>query len=162
MNEFNNPEELLEQKKRELSEELKKSRKGCRGCLITVLVILILFLGSCIYVSHLPAFNPLMTCVENQMELYSAIQRYRDLHNAYPKSLNDIKEEYLKDKNIIYCPLDKKHEGYEYFSPDKTDQDFILRCKRHKLSENQPIPPIITTKDGKFAYDMNDFQNMQK
>ena len=156
---FNSPEEELEYRKKEFLEEFNRKRKGCIGCLSFLLVIFAIILCCMIYVSKLPCFEPAMTCVEQEMELYNAIMRYRDLNNAYPKSLDDIKDEYLKDKNILFCPLDTKHEGYEYFCPDKDKNTaFILRCNRHKISDSQPLPPFAITKQGQFSYDFQTFQ----
>lgn len=154
----------LEQKKKELMNELKNSKKGCYGCLITIIVILIIIIGIGVYVSHLPAFRPLVTCMENQTELYNAITRYKDLNGTFPKTLNDISDEYLNDKNILYCPTDTDHKGYEYRNPDEyiNPPAFIIRCKGHKLNENQPFPPIIISKDGKITYDIEEFEKMSK
>lgn len=150
--------ELIEQKDK-LIKELKVKKNCCLGCLIPIFVIFIIFLGMSLYVSRLDGFKPLMKCVQNQYEIYNALSRYKDLNNTYPKDLSIIGKEYLKEPNNLYCPLDKKKKGYEYENPINGKKSYILRCPRHTLSNNIPIPPIVITKDGKFSYDFDYLNN---
>ena len=152
----------LENRKAELKEDLKKSKKTCSGCLLTLLIIILAITGISVYVSRMPEFKPILTCVQNQIEIYNAIHRYKDLNNSYPKNLDIIKNEYLSNPDVLYCPMDKNKEGYEYINPDKEKNTvYILRCKRHQY-HNQPFPPLTITKEGKFSYDMEEFEKSIK
>ena len=160
-------EEKLEKELKENEPQNNESpKKGpspcCLGCFVPILIVILLFIGMCIYVYTQPYTKPIMTCLQNQLEIYEAIGRYKDLNNTYPESLKDLEKEYLKDKSVLYCPLDTKQEGYEYQNPEKVKgAKYITRCSRHILKEGVPFPPIIITPQGKFQYDMEAVPNTQ-
>ena len=163
--------EIEDQLKKQLNEtEIENNQnqinKGpspcCLGCLTPIIIIILLFVGMCIYVYNQPYTKPIMSCLQNQLEIYEAIGRYKDLNNTYPESLKELEAEYLKDKSSLYCPLDTNKEGYEYQNPEKVKgAKFITRCSRHKLKDAYPFPPIIITPQGKFQYDMEAVPNPQ-
>jgi len=147
----------------ELLKELKRRKKSCfMGCLLPIMIILIIFTGAVIYVTNLPSFKPMLKCSENLMELGAATIRYRDLNKKYPKKLEDLKNEYLKDNNILYCPLDKNKDGYEYVNPDtdKNNSNFMIRCKNHIVKPGQPRLFLIINKNGRFTNQLDpDYMN---
>ena len=156
--EYEELQKELKERKEELKNEIQNKNKNCcLGCSLTFLIILIILISLSVYISKMPEFKPIYNCFKNQTEIYDAIRRYKDLNQKYPESLDIIAKEYLDDKTTLYCPLDKNKEGYEYFNPNKEHKPYIIRCKRHKLFHNQPIPPITITVDGKFAYDFDSF-----
>ena len=152
--------EMIE-KRNELIQELNiKRRNCCLGCLTPIVVVVLLMVGSMVYVCCQPYFKPMIKCLENQMELNDAIRRYRDGHEEqYPESLKDLEAEYLKDKSVLYCPLDGEKEGYTYNNPNKDKEaEWVTTCPRHKLDEKHPFPPIGIDKNGKFVYKREEFK----
>ncbi|MBQ9358247.1 MAG: hypothetical protein IJT95_01740, partial [Abditibacteriota bacterium] len=112
-----------------------KKRRGCRGCLIAVWVIVFIFIGFSIYVTRLPFYKPYEKCSRNCINsVLPAMERYYNKNSAYPESLRELQGEYLKDKSTIYCPLDDQEHEYEYYRPESPDyQGVVLRCTRHRI-----------------------------
>ncbi len=164
--------ELQEQLQQQLNETESDNNQNqikrgpspcCLGCLTPIIIIILLFVGMCVYVYNQPYTKPIMSCLQNQLEIYEAIGRYKDLNNTYPNNLKELEKEYLKDKSVLYCPLDKDKAGYEYANPEKEKgTKYITKCSKHKLNEYTPFPPIIITPQGKFQYDMEALNTNQK
>ncbi len=119
---------------------LEKKRRGCRGCLITVWIVILAFIGFSIYVTRLPFYKPYEECSKNCINaLIPALGRYYSHNNRYPDSLAELQGEYLKDKNAVYCPLHKdKKAGYIYIKPDSPEYGgVVLKCREHRIFDKK-------------------------
>lgn len=128
---------------------------SCLGAVALVIAVLaILF----IYVARRPEFKQAMSagvqmaqCQQNMMDVYQAIERYRQRHNGqYPKDLNELTPRYLAEAGKLKCPADlsDKPVSYRYFKPTKDSPEtaLLLQCENHRIM-NQPVP-IIVLKNG--------------
>jgi len=140
--------------------------RGCgrflKGCLIigalVVVVIIALFLTLniiSVWVLRKPEVRNMMICREHMVELGDALTRYRDVHGSYPEDLQDLKKEYLKNPEVLRCPLDKSpgtQPSYTYHKPDaNSPDDFVmLECARHRLGSDMPNTRLVLKKDQTF------------
>lgn len=110
--------------------------------------LLIAFLLLVWYFYKMPGMNDLLVCRMNIQELGEAIERYYDVNDTYPKSLDELRGEYLKDSAILSCPSNTK-KVYSYTRPDeKTSGSFrIIECT-HTLRSDLPAIKLVLTKDG--------------
>ena len=113
---------------------LQKKRRGCRGCLITAWIIIILFAGLSLYLTRLPFYKPYEQCSKNCIvDLIPALDRYYDKYSRYPDKLEDLQKDFLKDKDSIYCPSGGRHI-YEYRKPSSPDYAGpVIVCREHVI-----------------------------
>jgi hypothetical protein len=124
---------------------------SCLGAVALVVAgLAILF----IYVARRPEFKQAMsagvemgTCQQNMLEIYDAIERYRQKNNGeYPKDLSALIPRYLSEAGKMRCPADASGQrvSYQYFRPQKDSPETspLLQCDHHTIM-NEKIPLII-------------------
>lgn len=143
----------------ELDHYNTRSTIGCSrpliGCGIAAALVVVLVLGMLVYLLRMPAIRSVMTCRSNLTELGRALQRYYDVNHEYPASLGDLEREYLKDTQVLRCPLDigPTKRGYVYHrpGPDSPDNFVVIECGRHKLKPGAPRSTLKLLKSGAIA-----------
>jgi hypothetical protein len=108
---------------------------GC-GCL-TFIVIGAIVIGPAFYRARK---SPEIRCQANLTAIGAAVMKYRDDHDEYPKSLEELVKEYpriLKSEEVLYCPLTKgsrESRRYQYHppGPDTMPYDPLIVCRRHQ------------------------------
>jgi len=121
---------------------------GCaapaRGCLIIVMLLLIGMVALMIYLGNMPSTKDWVTCYGNMEEVGAALGRYHDVTGKYPSSLAKLKQEYLDNNSVLYCPLDRERKGdssynYRQPKPGSSDDFIVAECHRHKMVKGVPI-----------------------
>ncbi len=142
---------------------------GCsgplKGCLIVVAIVIIVLIVLLIQLYRTPTVQDINECRSNMVEIGAALDRYEDVNGHYPERLSDLKEEYLKDTDVLKCPRDKSKStevSYTYFMPDKDSPDdfIVLTCDRHRIMKNEPKKVLVLYLDGSF--DMIDIKDLEK
>jgi hypothetical protein len=124
--------------------------KACAVILALVVVAVILLFW---YALRMPAMRALVQCQTNMMAVGQALQRYEDVNGVYPKDLDTLKKDYLKDDSVLRCPLVKPDEEgscyiYHRPGPGADDKFVILECDLHKTRGEVPIKKLQLLKDG--------------
>ncbi len=131
---------------------------GLLSCLGAVALLIAGLAILFIYVARRPEFKQAMSagvqmaqCQQNMIDVYQAIERYRQRNNGqYPKSLDELTPRYLAEAGKLKCPADltDKPVSYRYFKPTKDSPETapLLQCDHHKMM-NQSVP-IIVLKNG--------------
>ena len=124
-----------------------------RACAVIVALAVVGLIVMLVMLAKMPAFQDIVVCKSNMTEVASAIKRYYDVNNKYPANLDDLKKEYIKDKSILKCPLDKSEgdeSSYKYIIPERKSKDtfIVLECDRHKLRPDMGYSKIVLYKNG--------------
>lgn len=87
------------------------------------------------------------------IEIGAALRRYADLHGSYPDDLSAIRKEYLKNPDVLRCPLDTSlndRPSYIYHQPKpNSGPDFVvLVCPHHRFSTETPPARLVYLKKG--------------
>ena len=129
---------------------------GCspplKGCLVTTVIVMALFLGVLAYFSRMPSVRAMGVCKYNMQELAAAIDRYKAVNGHRPESLDELADQYLKDPSVLRCPLDKSSgdtSSYTY-NPKAGDNQIMLECARYKLRHDMPNSILRVSGDGRF------------
>jgi|LSQX01.2.fsa_nt_gb hypothetical protein len=129
---------------------------GCsaplKGCLIVSAIVMALFLVALIHFSRMPSVHAIGTCKYNLQELAAAVSRYEDVTGSRPEKLKDLAGQYLSDKSVLKCPLDKtsdKTSSYTY-NPKAKGGQVMIECDRHRLKKDMPNSRLRVLGDGKF------------
>lgn len=126
--------------------------QGCsrsfRACIVVVGLLTVLFLGLLVYAFRMPAVRGVVRCKSNLEAIGAALGRYNDVNGSYPRSLAEIRSEYLKDPSVLRCPLDEARAGdtsYVYHRPKSTAKDsfVILECHHHRLLRDAPPTVLV-------------------
>ncbi len=131
--------------------------RGCsrpvRACAISLLLLILAVIALVVYVVRMPAARALFQCQQNMIAIGEALKRYEDVNDVYPRTLDDLKKDYLKDPSVLSCPTidGKKDEScYTYHRPGpRSGPKFVvLECSLHRLKPGTPIPKLQLLKDG--------------
>ena len=148
----------------ELDTNVNGSAPGCsrplKGCAIIAAIAFVGVIALLIYMSRMPVVQDVVTCRMNMTAIGAALDRYHDVHNSYPRSLDEMKKDYLKNPSVLRCPLDKSsgtETSYIYHRPKAgyPPSFIVLECCRHKLAKDAPISKMKLRKDGKIILDGN-------
>lgn len=131
--------------------------RGCsrpvKACAVVLLLLIMAVIVLVVYVVRMPAARALFQCQQNMIAVGEALKRYEDVNGAYPKTLDDLKKDYLKDPSVLSCPTieDRSDDScYTYHRPGpKSGPKFVvLECNLHRLKPDAPIPKLQLLKDG--------------
>ncbi len=134
--------------------------RSLKGCAIIVAVAFVAVIALLIYMSRMPVVQDVVTCRMNMTAVGAALNRYHDVHNAYPETLDELKKDYLKNPSVLRCPLDKSpgtEPSYIYHRPKSNSpaKFVVLECCRHRLSKGMPISKMQLRKDGSITLEAN-------
>ena len=134
-----------------------QSQSGCRKPLIACAVITALVIAAVvvllIYLSRMPIVVNTWTCRRNMTEINDALRRYYDVNDVYPPDLDTLEKDYLKDKSVLRCPLDKSPgsaPSYVYHRPGPNSHGgfVVLECSLHRLGSDEPVTKLVLLKNG--------------
>jgi len=133
-------------------------RSSCfRTIGITFLVLFVLGIPALFLIARvafqIPNVRLYVTCTQHAQTISFALDRYATKNGKYPQKLDELYPDYIEDKSILLCPLDKHPDGgssYTYTRPslDAPGDTIILTCKRHIIFPGQPPMLVAVTKDG--------------
>jgi len=132
-------------------------KSGCsrpfKACLAVLILVTVTVIGLLIYAIRTPAIRGLVRCQSNMAEIGAALRRYADLHGSYPDDLSAIRKEYLKNPNVLRCPLDTSvndRPSYIYHQPKpNSGPNFVvLVCPHHRFSTETPPARLVYLKKG--------------
>lgn len=141
------------------SNNTNRNAAGCskplKACSVIVVVCMLAVIGLLIYAMQLKPIRIMLKCRNNITEVGAALDRYHTVNGEYPPDLETLKKEYLKDPNVLKCPLDKSSgdkSSYIYNRPSSSSKDtfVILECDRHKASRDLPPSKLKLMVNGEF------------
>lgn len=132
-------------------------RPGCsrpaKACAITLVAVVALFLGLMFYAFRMPVVRGVVRCQTNMREIGDALRRYNDVNRSYPRDLESMSKDYLKDPSVLRCPLDRSPSeapSYIYHRPDSSSPGsfVVLECRHHDLGRDLPPSTLVYMKNG--------------
>ena len=141
----------------EMNVSNERSKSGCskllKGCAVTAVLVVVGLILLLIYLMRMPKMQSIMDCRTNIVAVGEAIGRYHDATGNYPSDLRAIEKDYLVDRSVLHCPLDKsnrRESSFTYHRPlaNSGDRFIMLECRRHSLGKDMPISRLIFLKNG--------------
>jgi hypothetical protein len=134
------------------------SKSGCRkpltACAVITALVIAVVVGLLIYLFRMPVIVNMRACQSKMIEINDALRRYYDVNGEYPPDLRTLEKDYIKDKSVLRCPLDKSPgnaPSYVYHRPGRNAPgDFVvLECSLHRLARNEPVIKLVLLKNGR-------------
>ena len=141
----------------EIDQSNERSKSGwsklLKGCAVLAVLAVVGLIALLIYLMRMPAMKAIMDCRTNIVAVGEAIGRYHDATGNYPSDLQAIEKDYLANRSVLHCPLDKsksRESSYTYHRPSANSGDrfIMLECNRHSLGKDMPISRLIFLKNG--------------
>lgn len=137
--------------------EIDKGSRGpsklLKGCAIVGILAIVGLIVLLMYLMKMPSVKFIRECRMNMAAVGEAIGRYHDSTGDYPQDLRAIEKEYLADRSVLRCPLDKSkgdEPSYTYHRPGaKAGEKFVMmECNRHRLSKDMPVSKLVLYRNG--------------
>ena len=141
----------------EMNQSIERSKSGwsnlLKGCALLAVLAVVGIIVLLIYLMRMPAMKSIMDCRTNIVAVGEAIGRYHDATGNYPSDLHAIEKDYLANRSVLRCPLDKSNSeesSYKYHRPlaNSGGRFIMLECGRHSLGKDMPISRLIFLKNG--------------
>lgn len=134
-----------------------------KGCAIVAAMAIVGLIVLLVYLVRMPTVQSIMKCRMNMVAVGDAIGRYHDATGAYPADLHAIEKEYLTDRSVLRCPLDKSKDNkpsYAYHRPgaNSGDRFIMLECNRHRFGKEMPVSKLMLLKDGTIEMEKPDLK----